>query len=321
MQETEKVEFKVALNENLEKEIVAFLNSFDGVIYLGITDQGEIVGISKVDKTMKEIADIITTKILPNPQDLINYSARVVDDKTIIEIKVKKGPSLYYIKKYGKSATGCYVRMGTSVRSMTEEQIEERYLKTLKKPKLALDEMISPRNDLTFIEFKKILLIRDVYYNEESFDLNFHLKNKSGEYNYIAYLLSDQNATSIKVCRFKGLNKAEFISRKEFDDGCILRKMEQACEYVVNVLNIIQTDVTGGKNIIDKPLFDNESFKEAWYNVVCHNLWIYKIPPAMYGFEDCIEIISHGLLREDLSKDEFYKGVSKPVNEVFADIF
>lgn len=67
---------------------------------------------------MQEITDIITTKILPNPQDLINYSARLVDDKTIIEIKVKKGTSLYYIKKYGSSATGCYVRMGTTVRSM-----------------------------------------------------------------------------------------------------------------------------------------------------------------------------------------------------------
>lgn len=191
----------------------------------------------------------------------------------------------------------------------------------LKKPKLTIDELMSPRKDLTFVEFKKILLIRDVYYNEESFNLNFHLKNRNGEYNYIAYLLSDQNTTSIKVCRFKGINKAEFISRKEFDDGCILRKMEQAYEYVVNVLNIIQTDVTGGKNRIDTPLFDNESFKEAWYNAVCHNLWVDKVPPAIYGFENRIEIISHGLLREDLSREDFYKGVSKPVNEAFADIF
>ena len=65
----------------------------------------------------------------------------------------------------------------------------------------------------------------------------------------------------------------------------------------------------------------NESFKEAWFNAVCHNLWIDKIPPAIYGFEDRLEIISHGVLRDDLSIEDFYKGVSKPVNEALADIF
>lgn len=321
MQETEKIEFKAGLNENIEKEIVAFLNSFDGVIYIGINDEGRIVGISNVDKTMIEIADIITTRILPNPQNLINYSAKLVEDKIIIEIKIKKGSSLYYIKKYGRSAAGCFIRMGTTVRSMTEEQIEERYLKSLKITKLTIQELETPRKDLTFNEFKKILLIKNIYYNEESFELNFHLKNKNDEYNYIAYLLSDQNTTSIKVCRFKGFNKADFIPRKELEDGCILRKMEQAYEYTINVLNIVQTDVSGGKNRIDTPLFDNESFKEAWFNAVCHNLWIDKIPPAIYGFEDRLEIISHGVLRDDLSIEDFYKGVSKPVNEALADIF
>lgn len=55
MQKTEKIEFKSGLNENIEKEIVEFLNYFDGVIYIGINDEGRIVGISNVDKMMLEI--------------------------------------------------------------------------------------------------------------------------------------------------------------------------------------------------------------------------------------------------------------------------
>ena len=39
-----------------------------------------------------------------------------------------------------------------------------------------------------------------------------------------------------------------------------------------------------------------------------------KCPPAIYIFEDRIEIISTGGLSYDFSKEEFFNGVSKPVN-------
>lgn len=99
----------------------------------------------------------------------------------------------------------------------------------------------------------------------------------NGKYNYIAFLASDQNDTSIKVVRFKGTTKVEFLSRKEFD-GCIFKQMEDALEYSLNVLNIIQTNIAR-KERIDTPYFDAEAFREAWFNAVCHNLWVEKTPP------------------------------------------
>ena len=98
--ETEKVELKRSLNENFEKEVVAFLNSFDGVIYIGVEDNGEICGITELDETMKKISDIISTGIMPNPQELVNVSAKYEEGKFIVEVQVKKGSSLYYINKY-----------------------------------------------------------------------------------------------------------------------------------------------------------------------------------------------------------------------------
>lgn len=55
---------------------------------------------------MKDIADIITDKILPNAQHLITPAAKLEEGKMIIEVNVKKGDSLYYIKRYGRSVTG-----------------------------------------------------------------------------------------------------------------------------------------------------------------------------------------------------------------------
>lgn len=39
-QETERTELKRVLNDTIQKEIVAFLNSFDGTIYIGVNDDG-----------------------------------------------------------------------------------------------------------------------------------------------------------------------------------------------------------------------------------------------------------------------------------------
>lgn len=319
-QETEKTELKKVLNDTLQKEIVAFLNSFDGTIYIGVEDDGTIVGVPNLDDTQKRIADIITTQILPNPQSFIELGTKYVDGKNVIEIIVKKGNSLYYIKKFGRSAAGCFVRIGTTCRSMTEEEIEHRYISQLIIPKMTMKQVESPRQDLTFNQFKAILTFKGLHYSESTFEQNYNLRNNEGKYNYIAFLVSDQNDTSIKVVRFNGLTKAEFLSRKEFDSACIFKQMEDALDYSLNVLNIVQTNIVG-KTRIDTPYFDSAAFREAWFNAVCHNLWVEKTPPAIYGFDDRVEIISYGLLKDGMTKEEFFSGVSKPVNEEFAKIF
>lgn len=51
--------------------------------------------------------------------------------------------------------------------------------------------------------------------------------------------------------------------------------MEDALDYSLNVLNIIQTNIVG-KTRVDTPYFDAEAFREAWFNAVCHNLWVEK---------------------------------------------
>jgi len=133
--ETEQMELKRIYNESFEKEVVSFLNTNGGIIYLGVNDDGTIHGISDLDETMKKIANVIVNNILPNPQDLISIVAKLEEDKWIIEVKISKGSDLYYISKYGRSSKGCYVRIGTSCCSMTEEQIEKIFIKKWNYPR------------------------------------------------------------------------------------------------------------------------------------------------------------------------------------------
>lgn len=206
-QETEKVELKRILNDTLPKEIVAFLNSFDGTIYIGVEDDGTVVGVNALDETQKKIADIITTQILPNPQSFVDLGTKFVDGKNVIEIKVAKGNSLYYIKKYGRSANGCFVRIGTTCRGMTEDEIEQRFVESISIPKKAIKDMPVLREDLTFAKLKQYLISKGIHISESTFYKNFGLVTADGKFNILADILADENMNSIKVAVFKGKDK------------------------------------------------------------------------------------------------------------------
>lgn len=61
-------------------------------------------------------------------------------------------------------------------------------------------------------------------------------------------------------------------------------------------------------------LFDTHAFQEAWTNACIHNKWVRNVPPAIYIFDNRIEIISTGGLPYGYSKEDFYGGVSRPIN-------
>ena len=61
-QETERTELKKILNDTLQKEIVAFLNSFDGVIYIGVDDDGTVIGVDNIDDTQNALPILLLRK-------------------------------------------------------------------------------------------------------------------------------------------------------------------------------------------------------------------------------------------------------------------
>ena len=69
--ESEKVELKAKYTDVICKEIVAFLNADGGKIIIGVDDNGNVIGVDKIDETLKKISDVITMQIEPNPQEEI----------------------------------------------------------------------------------------------------------------------------------------------------------------------------------------------------------------------------------------------------------
>src|SRR3990167_6391621 len=102
--ENSTTEFKRQLNESLEKEVVAFLNSVKGGdIYIGVDDDGEVVGVDDVDTLMLAISDRIKNNIQPTCLGLFDVYAQEHEGKTIVHVVVTRGTEKpYYLKRYGQ---------------------------------------------------------------------------------------------------------------------------------------------------------------------------------------------------------------------------
>ncbi len=67
MIENNRIEYKKVLTDNLEKEVVAFLNYHEGgVIYIGIDSNGQVVGCQNSDELQLKIKDKLKHNISPS---------------------------------------------------------------------------------------------------------------------------------------------------------------------------------------------------------------------------------------------------------------
>lgn len=67
MAETNRIEYKRELTDDLEKEVIAFLNYKEGgVIHIGIENDGRVYGITDADSDMLKIKDWLKHNIRPS---------------------------------------------------------------------------------------------------------------------------------------------------------------------------------------------------------------------------------------------------------------
>lgn len=101
--ETNRIEYKQQLTDDLEKEAIAFLNYPEGgIVYIGIEKTGKIIGVNNVDSDMLKIKDRLKNNILPSCMGLFDIATETIDSKDVIKITFASGTEKpYYIKKLG----------------------------------------------------------------------------------------------------------------------------------------------------------------------------------------------------------------------------
>lgn len=304
--EEEKQEFKTSLAE-LDKgllSLTAMLNKHgEGAVYFGVNNSGEVVGLSGQigEETIKKISVRIHEII--KPAFVVSILPQILDGKTYILVTGKGNRRPY-------SCGGEYrIRVGSEDRKIDPDLLADIFFTSQNN---SLESIHSINQNLTFSKLKFMYVDRGLTINEDTFEENMGLKS-NGKYNMLANLLADENDVSIKVVRFSGKDKTNMLSRNEYGYTCMLVGMEKAKDYVLS-LNETKVDIESSIERKEMNLFDTHSFEEAWTNACLHNKWVRNVPPAIYIFDDRIEIISTGGLPFDYSKEDFYKGISRPVN-------
>ena len=95
--------------------------------------------------------------------------------------------------------------------------------------------------------------------------------------------------------------------------------MDQVKEYCL-VLKDTYIDVSHFDRKEER-MFDEDAFREAWINAVVYNKWVDGIPPAVYWYDDRLEIVSYGKIPDGMTKEEFLSGKSSQVNKKLMQIF
>lgn len=311
--ENETLEFKKSTSE-LKEGIVSLssmLNKHsEGTLYFGVKNDGTVIGqIDVSEATLRDISRKIAEAI--KPQVIPEISMELIDEKTIIKVVVKGNANIY--SAYDKY----YIRSFDEDKKVSPDMLYQ-LLNSKGEADLIINEATS-RKDLTFKTLKNLYLINGYNINDNQFENNMHLYTKDNQFNYMAELLSDNNDVSIKVVTFAGKDKSVMLKRTEYGMKCLISAVTDVLEYM-NVINETKVKL-GGIQRQEESYFDYPSFKEAWLNACVHTRWIEKIPPAVYIFDDRIEIVSNGGLPKALNKEDFFKGISKPVNQALLNIF
>lgn len=313
-------EFKIKLTEKLESEVIAFLNTYGGNIYIGVDDFGNVVGLDgDLDKLQRNIKDRIKDNIMPSTIGLFEVYIPQYEEKKYLHIKVLEGSEKpYYLKGKGMSPDGCFMRVGSSIQSMPVNIIDNMYEK---RNKSTLRNIESPKQDLTFEQLK-------IYYQESGFKINenflkqLNLYTKDGKFNYVAYLLADNNGVSIRFGKYSGKTAKNLIENEDY--GCC--SLIKATQNIINKFEIENKTFTK----INYPkreeiqLFDFDAVREAVINAMCHNDWSREYSPKFEIFSDRLVISSNGGIQAGVTEEEFLKGFSLPKNmelmKVFRDI-
>ena len=310
-------EFKIKITDKLENEVISFLNTNGGNIFIGVNDKGEIVGLTgNIDLLQRTIKDRLKDNIMPSIIGLYDVIVLAYNDKKYIKIVVARGSERpYYLSGMGMTPDSCFIRVGCSIQSMSNDMIINEFNKRTKN---SLKNIISPKQNLTFQQLK-------IFYEEKGFKINdnflkqLDFYTKDGNFNYIAYLLSDNNSISIRFGKYSGKNSVNLIENEDFG-YCSLIKATKNILNKLKIENRTFTKITYPERKEIK-LFDFSAVREAVINAIVHNDWSKEYAPKFEIFVDRLVISSNGGIQEGLTKEEFLQGFSLPKNKELMKVF
>lgn len=311
--ESENFEFKLKMTDDIYKEVIAFANTDGGTIYIGIDDNGNVVGIDDIDETYTRITNGIRDAIQPDVTMFIKYT---LQDNSVVKISVGEGSyKPYYLKSKGLKPSGVYIRQGASSAQASPEQIR-RMIKESDGD--VYEEMRSMEQELTFNSAEKTFNRYNVEFSKDKYRVLGVTDETNLLYTNLALLLSDQCLHTTKVAVFGDDMNTQFRDSREFT-GSIFEQLEDVFAYLMLCNKTVAT--FNGLERVERNDYPQETLREALLNAIVHRDYSFSGSIIINVNDKEIEFISIGGLLPGLSPDDIKSGISQPRNKKLAEVF
>lgn len=313
--ESETVELKEINTTDLKKEIVAFANTNGGIIYIGVQDSGEIIGVDNADFVMQQISNSLRDSIRPDISMFTNIELLQQDKKFFIKLTVSQGTKKpYYLSDKGLKPTGVYVRSGTTSAPASEDAIRMMIKMTDGDSFEANRSLVQ---ELTFHRLNEELKKRGLEFTEVQMK-NLGILSSDDIYTNMGLLVSDQCKHSIKFAIFQGTDKLVFKDRKELT-GSLFAQLTDAYKTIdfyngtkASFHDLLRTDERD---------YPEDAVREALLNAIVHRDYSFSGSTFINLYSDRLEMISLGGLVSGLSLEAAMLGAFQPRNEKLAALF
>lgn len=314
-QESETVELKEVVVDDIKKEIIAFANCDGGKLYIGVRDDGTVVGLDDPDSVSLQISNMVRDSIKPDVTMFLHYKTIKADGKDVVAVEIQRGTDRpYYLTKKGMRPEGVYVRQGyssvpatdTAIRHMIKETDGDRF-----------EAMRSLNQELIFEAAKKEFALRNVEFSPQQMR-TLKLIDQDNLYSNLALLLSDQCVHTIKVAVFQGNDQTIFKDRREFS-GSLMQQMNEVYDFIdfrnqtrATIEKLLRTDVRDYPEI---------AVREALLNLLVHRDYSFSASALISIYADRIEFVSIGGLMPGIELEDIMVGISVCRNQDLANVF
>lgn len=326
--ESEIIEFKrsLSLYNKILTAISSFSNKRGGSIFVGIEDDGTVVGVDIGGNTIENLANDIRRETDPSIFPFIDVVKKEGKDIIIIKVEENEEKPVFFRDK-------AFTRVGKTNQQLSSAQIRNMVLN--ENSIISWDGKICEEAKIDDIDEKKLRWVLEKGNNERNMDLDLYIPveealtklkllrgDKLTNAAVLLFGLDPQKffrQAEIKCAKFKGVKPINFSDRKIFR-GNIIDQRDKAIEFIKEH-TYLRTTVKGAERF-DKSEYPIEAIREAITNAVCHRNYRLNSDIQVRIFNDRLEIWGCGPLPNNLTIDEIERPHnSHPRNPLIADCF
>jgi len=335
-QESDILEFKksTAQLKNLCYTLCGFLNHKGGIVLVGVSDTGKIIGQDVTDHTRQEIANELQ-KFEPLARIQIEY---VNVDDTNKKVIVLTAPSESHSAPYTFDGRA-YQRCDAITVRMSQQEYQRRVIERME-ANISWETMVALDYNINMLDHEEIKRTVDQGIKANRMPVEaasdtiagmlkrFHLMKGEGILNAAVVLFAKEITPNymhclLKMARFAGINKsANFIDNKQIEANAF-QLLEHAESFIKEHLRISSVYQANSFQRVDEPTVPVLAVREALINAIIHRLYSGGVGSISLAiFDDRLTISNYGSLPSVLSIESLKRNdESVPRNKLIARIF